>query len=112
MLSEWGLTPPRVVETLSEEALSVLVPAMIRRRARESFAAVLARAFGGGPEAPTSRAQGSSSSPIRRESKHPVSGRPQRIWGSADRPLTGAELEAAIAELARFEGSSNVRGAS
>lgn len=112
MLSEWGIAPPRIVDTLSEEALSVLVPAMIRRRARESFGAVLARAFGGGPEASTSRAHDSSSSPIRRESKHPVSGRPQRVWGSAHRPLSGAELETAIAELARFEGNSNVRGAS
>lgn len=111
MLSEWGLTPPRIVDTFSDEAMSVLVPAMIRRRSRESFAAVMSKAFSGGPTA-AQAGDPSSSTPIRRDYRHPVSGRAQRVWGSSTKPLSGAELEQAISELARYEAGArrNIKG--
>lgn len=111
MLSEWGITPPRIVDTFSDEAMSVLVPALIRRRARESFAAVMSKAFSGGPGS-AQAGEPSSSSPIRRDYRHPVSGRTQRVWGSANRPLTGADLEQAISEVARFDSDTrrNIKG--
>lgn len=103
-MASWGVPPPDVARTFSEEALVELVPAMVERRARESVSYQLgqiAKAVSGGSSS-TSTGDGHA-----RVHKYP-SGRTGRTYGSAREPLTGAALEAAMRDIGRRVGAGRV----
>lgn len=98
-MASWGVAPGEVAHRFSEEALLELVPALVERRMDDSFAAQLALIAKAMMPGASSSSAMSGVLALRKYR----SGRTGRVYGSAQRPLTGAELEWAFRDLAKHE---------
>lgn len=97
-MAEWHLTPQAAAMQLTDEQLSVLVPAMTYRLVETSAITQLSRALATVPDrSGSSRTPGKAPSrPSPRASRHAG-----RTYGRPDQPLRGADLMAAVGAMAR-----------
>lgn len=102
-MASWGVAPHELARRFSEEQLIELVPSLVQRRAREGLAYQLGQ-IASAVGTPPANVNG-----VRARDQRYASGRVGRTYGSANHPLTGAELEAAMRDVASRVGTGRGR---